>query len=88
MKKTSLVRIVICLLIFSLALTGCSGKKGREYDLEGLSEELMDSDAFSDIFSQVGIDVAAATYGFSTKDVEDYVVYCSTGATKIGRAHV
>ena len=62
--------------------SGCAQKaKPVEFDLEALSSQLEQSEAFSDILSPVSKEIAASFYGFEDADVTQCVVLCSTGAT-------
>lgn len=80
MKRISLVLLAACMIagVFS----GCAQKaKPAEFDLEALSSQLEQSEAFSDILSPVSKEIAASFYGFEDADVTQCVVLCSTGAT-------
>lgn len=81
MKKT-----VFFLLAISLTLglfSGCAQKSEEpvSYDLAALSQKIHDTDAFSDILSPISPEIAAGFYGFTSEEVKESVVLCSTGAT-------
>lgn len=78
MKRSVLAVIVIFILI--TAITGCAPKAGS-YNLTETADKLVESDAFSDILGPVTLQIAAQVYGFDSADIEESVIYCSTGAT-------
>lgn len=83
MKK----RCIIPILVFSLLLGGlsaCSVSKNggfAEYDLKLLAEDIVESEAFSDILTEVSQDIAKSLYGYGAEDVIEGRLLCSTGAT-------
>ena len=80
MKRICFTLLAVCMIagVFS----GCAQKaKPAEFDLEALSSQLEQSEAFSDILSPVSKEIAASFYGFEDADVTQCVVLCSTGAT-------
>lgn len=80
MKRICFTLLAVCMIagVFS----GCAQKaKPVEFDLEALSSQLEQSEAFSDILSPVSKEIAASFYGFEDADVTQCVVLCSTGAT-------
>ncbi len=78
MKRTLSILLAVCL--FMMCAVGC-GAKAKEYDLQILSEALQESGAFSDILSEVDVNVASFLYGFDNADVSQCKLLCSTGAT-------
>lgn len=80
-KKVSVVAAIFVLIA---VIAGCGPKTGsesKEYDLTALSNELLESEAFSDILSPVKLEIISPLYGFEAADIDESTVYCSTGAT-------
>ena len=77
MKKLCAAGVLAALL---LLLCACGGG-AKELPLDTVSEQLLDSGAFSDILSPVGKNIAAMIYGVEETLVESSAVYWSTGAT-------
>lgn len=79
MRKYLTISIVI-LLIFT-AFTGCGGARDIHFEPQSLADELLKSEAFSDILSPITPVIASALFGVEQADIESCSVYCSTGAT-------
>lgn len=78
MKRTLSILIAVCLI---MALAAGCGAKEKGYDLETVAKNLEESGAFSDILSEVNLNVASVLYGFDAADVAECKLLCSTGAT-------
>ena len=80
MKKIVIALLAVCLI--AAAFTACAPEiETAEYDLEKLATKIKDSGAFSDILSPIDDSIVPTLYGVYAADVEDVVVFCSTGAT-------
>ncbi|MCD8099778.1 MAG: DUF4358 domain-containing protein [Oscillospiraceae bacterium] len=79
-----LITLLSALALSLGLLTGCgsSGAATAEPPQPAeLAQELLDSEGFTDILSEVSAKVAAMLYGVSSDSVAECAVYCSTGAT-------
>ena len=85
MKKN--IRCTAIILVIVLAcgiLTGCGGgdtKKAADFDIGVMTDELLDSSAFSDILNPIPSDTAMMLYSLTSDQVAECSVCCSTGAT-------
>ena len=77
-KLTALILAVVMLA----ALCACGGGSGaKEIKLDALAEELVGSDAFSDILNQPADGVAARLYDIEDGAAKQVILYVGTGAT-------
>ena len=85
MKKN--IRFTAIILVIVLAcgiLTACGGgdtKKAADFDIGVMTDELLDSSAFSDILNPIPSDTAMMLYSLTSDQVAECSVCCSTGAT-------
>ena len=78
MKRTLSILLAVCML---MALAAGCGAKEKGYALDVVAENLESSGAFSDILSELDLNVASMLYGFDSADVSESKLLCSTGAT-------
>ena len=76
-KLTALVLAVVMIA----ALCACGGSGAKEIRLDALAEELVASDAFSDILSEPADGVAARLYDIADGAAKQVILYVGTGAT-------
>ena len=82
-RSTALVLVLIlaCGLLTACGSGSGSSSKAADFDVTALSDELLASDAFSDILSAVSNDTALMLYSLTSDQVAECSVCCSTGAT-------
>ena len=78
--KRALYVLFSLVLIFSI-LSGCGEKDVENVDFDALSGQLLDSGAFTDLLCPLTKDITASLYGIDEADIENFALFCSTGAT-------
>lgn len=72
---------VLWVLAALLLLTGCSGGKVKDADVQKVAQGLISSVKFQDQMSELKQDTAVHLFGLNSGDVVKAAVYESTGAT-------
>ena len=78
MKRT--LSLLLSLMLLS-TLCACGGSSPADFAPGDLAAELLDSDCFTDLLSEMDTDVALELYGIDKAEVESCAVYLGTGAT-------
>lgn len=81
MKRISIFLLCLCLALSLCACGSGGGQKTGDINFEDCSRELLASDAFSDLLSPVGAEIAVSFYQLDSADIAEVQLYCSTGAT-------
>ena len=69
-------------LVFLTALCACGGSAPQtDFAPSDLTAELLDSSYFTDLLSEMDLDVALELYGIDASQVDSCSVYLGTGAT-------